>query len=115
MWAARSTPPEESAPPPGQSLVLPLVQDAATLTQRPATPRADPCALQRKFTCQICKMVISRKDHLWRHMRRVHGVDQQTAASQLLLTCPFCLKGLPSMAALEEHVDSCHPYANGKD
>lgn len=48
MWAARSTPPEESAPPPGQSLVLPLVQDAATLTQRPATSRADPCALQRE-------------------------------------------------------------------
>ncbi|CAN8005221.1 unnamed protein product [Ixodes hexagonus] len=70
---------------------------------------------REKFTCQICKMVISRKDHLWRHMRRVHGVDQQMAAAQLLLTCPFCLKGLPNMAALESHVDSCHPYVNGKD
>ncbi|XP_054933415.1 uncharacterized protein [Dermacentor andersoni] len=69
---------------------------------------------RERFTCQICNMIISRKDHLWRHMRRVHGVSQPSPL-QLALTCPFCLKTMPNMADLEQHVDSCHPYANGND
>lgn len=69
---------------------------------------------RERFTCQICNMIISRKDHLWRHMRRVHGVSQPSPL-QLALTCPFCLQTMPNMADLERHVDSCHPYANGND
>ncbi|XP_075749357.1 uncharacterized protein LOC119186476 [Rhipicephalus microplus] len=69
---------------------------------------------RERFTCQICNMIISRKDHLWRHMRRVHGVSQPSPM-QLALTCPFCLKTMPNMSDLEQHVDSCHPYANGSD
>ncbi|XP_077516191.1 uncharacterized protein LOC144126116 isoform X6 [Amblyomma americanum] len=69
---------------------------------------------RERFTCQICNMIISRKDHLWRHMRRVHGVSPPSPL-QLALTCPFCLKTMPNMADLEQHVDAYHPYANGND
>ncbi|XP_077555468.1 uncharacterized protein LOC144169907 isoform X6 [Haemaphysalis longicornis] len=67
---------------------------------------------RERFTCQICHMIISRKDHLWRHLRRVHGISQPSP-SQLALTCPFCLTAMPTIEDLEQHVDSCHPYANG--
>uniref|UniRef100_A0A2R5L4C1 C2H2-type domain-containing protein n=1 Tax=Ornithodoros turicata TaxID=34597 RepID=A0A2R5L4C1_9ACAR len=67
-----------------------------------------------KFTCQVCNMTISRKDHLWRHLRRKHGVHQGTINVESL-KCPFCNERLLNMTMLMIHVEQCHPHIDNKD
>lgn len=59
-------------------------------------------------TCYICDKSFTRQGDVYRHIRRVHGVNPTFNMS---LHCPLCDTDCRTYNDIDEHIGSCHGIA----